>query len=402
MNTKSKNEEQNILEDNNRGDDNDTDEDLELKEEIRERWKYNFQKYIKMNINMREYNVNLKPTPEEKYIRIVDEIVNEELNNIEEEYEIDMWIINVIYYTTAVTVLEKEGRQREIKRVVKNKEKPGWQIRMESRIEAIRRKISYAYVLKNCIEKNDYTKRQKYIKRRFEKQYGKVTKNNLNKVLTDLKHDLKVDSEKLRRKKTIQERKYINRMFKVAPKKVYRGMRDGSQQKVKNMPEQTEVESFWKSIWNVPTQHNTEAPWLEDLKQEYCKNVKARDYEITDEVLDKILSKLANDKPGRDLVPGLWIKRLSSMKEHFKRNLINSFNLDKEIPQWLVLSKTLLLPKNEDTNKANNYRPIVLQNSMHKVFTAIITEFIMYHCTVNNIVTEEQAAGKLGSWGCAD
>ena len=191
-------------------------------------------------------------------------------------------------------------------------------------------------------------------------------------------------------------------MFKVAPKKVYRGMRDGSQQKVKNMPEQTEVESFWKSIWNVPTQHDTEAPWLANLKQEYCKNVKAKDYEITDEVLDKVLSKLANDKPGRDLIPGLWIKRLSSMKEHFKRNLINSFNLDKEIPQWLVLSKTLLLPKIEDTNKANNYRPTALQNSMHKVFIAIITEFIMDHCTVNNIVTEEQAAGKLGSWGCVD
>ena len=273
---------------------------------------------------------------------------------------------------------------------------------MESQIEAIRRKISYAYMLKNCIEKNDYTKRQKYIERRFEKQYGRATKNNLNKVLTDLKHDLKVNSEKLHHKKTIPERKYINRMFKVAPKTVYRGMRDGSQQKVKNMPEQTEVESFWKSIWNVPTQHNTEAPWLEDLKQEYCKNVKAKDYEITDEVLDKVLSKLVNDKPGRDLFPGLWIKRLSSMKEHFKRNLINSFNLDKEIPQWLVLSKTLLLPKNEDTNKANNYRPIALQNSMHKVFTAIITEFIMDHCIVNNLVTEEQAAGRLGSWGCAD
>ena len=107
-------------------------------------------------------------------------------------------------------------------------------------------------------------------------------------------------------------------------------MRDGSQQKVKNMPEQTEVESFWKSIWNVPTQHNTEAPWLEDPKQECCKNVKAKDYEIPDEVLDTVLSKLANDKPGRDLLPGLWIKRLSSMKEHFKRNLKTSFNLDKE------------------------------------------------------------------------
>ena len=39
---------------------------------------------------------------------------------------------------------------------------------------------------------------------------------------------------------------------------------------------------------------------------------------------------------------------------------------------------------------------------MCKVFTAIITDFIMDHCTTNNIVTEEQAAGKVGSWGCAD
>ena len=74
---------------------------------------------------MREYNVNLKPTPEARHFEIVNEIVNEELNNIEKEYEIDMWIINVIHYTTAVTILEKEQRLREIKRVTRSKEKPG-------------------------------------------------------------------------------------------------------------------------------------------------------------------------------------------------------------------------------------------------------------------------------------
>ena len=127
-----------------------------------------------------------------------------------------------------------------------------------------------------------------------------------------------------------------------------------------------------------------------------------KSYQITDEILDKVLSKLANDRPGGDLIPELWIKKLSSMKEHFKKNFIKSFNLEKGLPQWLVLCKTLLLPKNENTHGAKNYRPMALQNSMYKVFTAIITDFIIDHCITKDIVTEEHAAGKLERWVCAD
>ena len=39
-------------------------------------------------------------------------------------------------------------------------------------------------------------------------------------------------------------------------------MREGSNHKIINAPEQSEMETFWKSTWNVPTQHNGEAPWL--------------------------------------------------------------------------------------------------------------------------------------------
>ena len=39
---------------------------------------------------------------------------------------------------------------------------------------------------------------------------------------------------------------------------------------------------------------------------------------------------------------------------------------------------------------------------MYKVYTAILAEFIMEHCEENNIIIEEQAAGKRGSWGCTD
>ena len=141
---------------------------------------------------------------------------------------------------------------------------------------------------------------QKTIKRRIEKHHGGATKSNLNRLPVELKQDLGVESEKLCRKKTIQERRYINRMFKVAPKKVYRSMREGGNHKIINAPEQSEMETFWKATWNIPTQHNDEAPWLKDMKEEYCRNVTPKIYEITDEILDKVLSKLANDKPGRE------------------------------------------------------------------------------------------------------
>ena len=310
--------------------------------------------------------------------------------------------MNVIYHTTAVSVLEKEGRLREIKRNVKANERPGWQIRLESRIGALRRKISHTYVLIECNRTKAYSKHQKEIKRKFEKQYGKATINNLNTTITKLKQNLAVESEKLKRRKSIRERKYVNRIFKVSPKKIYREMRDGSNIKVSQMPEQSKVEDFWSSVWSIPLQHNAEAHWMNEIREEYCKDVNPKPYVITDEILNKILSKMVNDKPGRDLIPGLWINRLTSTRDQFKQLLISIYNLEQDYPQWLVLSKTLLIAKNEHTEQAQNYRPIAIQNSMYKVFTAIISEFIMYHCTTNNIVTEEQAAGKIGSWGCTD
>ena len=105
--------------------------------------------------------------------------------------------------------------------------------------------------------------------RRIEKQRGRATQSNLNRLLVELKQDLRVESENLRGKKTIQERRYTYRMFKVVPKKVYRSMREGDNHKIINVPEQSEMKTFWKSTWNVPKQHNAEAPWLKDMKGEY-------------------------------------------------------------------------------------------------------------------------------------
>ena len=78
------------------------------------------------------------------------------------------------------------------------------------------------------------------------------------------------------------------------------------------------------------------------------------------------------------------------------------FETDIEPSEELLTAKTILLAKNSETGNPMNYRSIALQNTMYKIYTAILTEFIMDHCERNEIITVEQVAGKRGSWGCTD
>ena len=74
----------------------------------------------------------------------------------------------------------------------------------------------------------------------------------------------------------------------------------------------------------------------------------------------------------------------------------------QELPDWLVISQTLLLAKTKETDNPQNYRPIALQNTTYKIYTTLIAKIIMQRCTLNKIITEEQVAGKYGSWGTTE
>ena len=236
----------------------------------------------------------------------------------------------------------------------------------------------------------------------MEKWYGNLTKRRLHQIQLRLKQELKVESHRLRNKKLIQERRRINRLFQVATKTVYRELKGESAKAVNEMPTKEGMEEFWSSLWGKPTEHNKNSPWIKELEEEYCKEVHQKDYEITDEILNKVLTKLANDKPERDQLAGVWIKRLTSVIGYLKGNLMTMFETDTEPSEELLTSKTILLAKNSETGNPMNYRPIALQNTMYKIYTAILTEFIMDHCEQNEIITIEQATGKRGSWGCTD
>ena len=185
------------------------------KEHIRQVFRKNFNKYIEIQLTEREYKTIVKPTPWKNKLQLFDQVISEEISRIQEIYETDLWTLNVMYYATAVTVMEIEGNLREEKKRRPKKAKPGWQIRIESRIEAIRRKLCYTYVLTECCKNRRYARHQNTIKIKMEKWFGKISINKLKSIQDTLKQELAIESQKLRRRKTVQERRRINGLFKV-------------------------------------------------------------------------------------------------------------------------------------------------------------------------------------------
>ena len=65
------------------------------------------------------------------------------------------------------------------------------------------------------------------------------------------------------------------------------------------MPTKDDIQAFWKSIWNVKIDFNTNVPWINELKTNYCANLNQKYYEINLELLQKALSEIQNNKtPG--------------------------------------------------------------------------------------------------------
>ena len=70
---------------------------------------------------------------------ITDEIVDKHLKDTSEVREVDLWDLNVCYYVSAVTLLDYNGL---LNQEIRRREKPGWLIQAESKIDAIRKHLS--------------------------------------------------------------------------------------------------------------------------------------------------------------------------------------------------------------------------------------------------------------------
>ena len=121
------------------------------------------------------------------------------------------------------------------------------------------------------------------------------------------------------------------------------------------------------------------------------------------ETLKKTLSKIQNNKsPGGDMIINFWYKKLQFHRPYMESLFKKTLSGEYDFPAEIVLTKTVVIPKNENTKIATNYRLIACLNLIYKLYTSCLSLFIQYHCESNEIVTEEQVGGKKGAWGCAE
>ena len=127
-----------------------------------------------------------------------------------------------------------------------------------------------------------------------EEKY-RVKRKGLTTVIEKLKQRVLVKAAKISRYEQRIQQYRISRLFKVDQKKVYS---EFSGQTGSNIPNAEESRTFWSGIWSVEKEHNKEAKWLSDLKEEIVK-LEQQNVVINEDKVKKQCSKMPNWKAPR-------------------------------------------------------------------------------------------------------
>jgi transposase-like protein len=93
---------------------------------------------------------------------------------------------------------------------------------------------------------------------------------------------------------------------------------------------------------------------------------------------------------GADHIQNYWYKQLSAAHDTPKRNFNDIIQDPNKIPEFMTKGKTILIPKDENTEDPSKFRPITCLPTVYKIFTSVITQKIDQHIETHNIISEEQ------------
>ena len=231
-----------------------------------------------------------------------------------------------------------------------------------------------------------------------------VQSNQITQAIASRKMLIIAKANKIKRYDKRDKEKKQNQMFKEDQGRFYRELRNDSI-KVSNPPPKEEVDRFWKGIYEDERMFNNQAEWLEQIKnsQETTNIEQMEHVAITKKEIEDVIKKSSNWKtPGPDRVQNVWLKKIRTLLEPLTACYNRIINGREEIPQWLTTGETVLIPKSEETQRPEKYRPITCLPTLYKVFTGVLAKRIQGHLDNNNIISEEQKGCCKNSYGTKD
>ena len=269
---------------------------------IKPQWTRNYEKYLNIEVQERKYLTKKDRKIEELELQAANRIIEDKL--IDEGDNINLWKLNVMQYTTAITLLERHGKLREKNFIRSERKAPGWILNLENQMNTVRRKLSHVTLILS-VEANNLTWKQLMIKKKLKKIYGSTKNSRFIEVHANLKHELRIRSKKLRNKRIVKERQRINTLFNTNTKAVFREFRKDKKIDVTEPPPKEDVKKFWSDIWAKEGRFNSDAKWLQELREGYCQNARASIQSIKFEHFNKVTGNQKDgNSPGRDLIVG--------------------------------------------------------------------------------------------------
>ncbi|CAB3232935.1 unnamed protein product [Arctia plantaginis] len=351
--------------------------------------------------------------PKLKYSRKLSELTHVFNHNILHQFlseDTQLTDIHTLIYCTALVISEELNYKiiDHPRNILRKNSKPPWQIRLEKDIEQLRADCGR---LTQYINNNRSNKIVKRVEQIFRRQCTHTRHENNNRkpeeYLDTLKQKLALKVHRLKRYKKAQLRKNDNMLFTLNEKSFYRNLSKPQTATTRpeniDIPTQTQLETFWSGIWEEPVQHNDKADWITEEENKW-NSIEEMEFDcITEDDIAHVTGKLHNWKsPGIDKIHNYWYKKITLFHKPIAKNLTYIILGKQNIPEFIGMGITYMLPKTAHSPQPSQYRPITCLPTIYKILTSAIAHKINMHIEHNHIIAEEQKGCRRGHMGCKE
>ena len=247
------------------------------------------------------------------------------------------------------------------------------------------------------------SKKEKSIIKSLKIKIGskKMTNDELKLSKEEWLDKLRTELVLLKVMNTRKKRIKNNILFKENQKKLFAD--DGDDEKMGELPEIEKFEEYWSSIWEK-IGHTPTRPWMKKMEEEIRTRVREPlIMELTLDELRKTIKKRKNwSAPGLDGIQNFWWKKFNSTWEPMLYAMKKWLSDAVNISDWVLIGRTVLLPKTKRLDKVEEFRPITCLNTIYKIFTGLVGDFIKRHVVINGLWDENQLGTREKVLGTVD